>query len=113
MFGPFQPRTLGEGQTSFDWDVEGHKSYAREEQLPRVEEQLPACESAAAFLVEAGDFPQEHPESASQTMHFLLQEHNQLRWLRLLSPSLGMPRVPGRKPATWIPLGPCPLLHKK
>ena len=62
MFLPPQPRPLGEGQTPYDWDVEGQKSYSREEWLPGVENQLLACETAAQFLAESFSFEKEAPE---------------------------------------------------
>ena len=63
MYGQFPPQALSQGQTPFDWDVSGHKTFEREEVPPEVEDRLQACEDAAQMLAATANFRQEPRES--------------------------------------------------
>ena len=71
LFAPSQSWALSDGQTLFNCDVEGQKSFSREEWLPGVEKQLKACNTAVEFLAEAADFPQETQEDVESDDGFL------------------------------------------
>ena len=63
LFGRSEPKVLGEGQMAFDWDMGGQKTYAREDWLPRVEDQLKVCGTAVKFLAAVAQLPLEILES--------------------------------------------------
>ena len=97
MFGQSQPCPLGDGQSAFDLDVEGQKTYAREEWLPGVEDQRWACEMAAKFLTTACQFPQESPEEMESDDMFISTKP------KPPFPLPGLSGMPGRRHAVLTP----------
>ena len=105
MFGQPQPRALSKGQTPFNWDVTGQKTYDREDVPPEVEDRLRACENAAQMLAVMGLSPRSIRRALRRMTPCCHPNLVRLRCPRqpsLYPVGLGMP---GRRPVTLMPLG--------
>ena len=81
--------------------MEGQKTYAQEEWLPGVEDQLKACKPAAEVLATATQFPQELLEEESDDTFIMARPKPVSPARRLLGETHSTQEQVG---VVWIPL---------